>query len=159
MFDTEIMMQRLSMMFAAIAFVLLSGLAAAHQQVDVVTVGGHVGKPGPYNHIENESLADLLNRIGGIPATQTDLERYRRGERVLQVRLKLYRDGKMRVLKIDPRSTELWNITIMKNDVVVVARAEPFEGGEYAATLTLKKEEVEQDGDDLPAAAADSKAQ
>jgi hypothetical protein len=123
--------------------------------VDVIAVGGHVTKPGPYDRIENESLAALLNRIGGIPATQAELERYQHGETGFRVRINLYRDGKKREFKIDPKSNELWELVIIKNDAIEVARAEPFEGVEYPATITLKKK-VEQGGAGQPATRSES---
>lgn len=152
-------MQRLSVILATVAIVLLGNIAVAHQEVDEIAVGGRIKKPGPYNRIEDESLAALINRIGGIPVSQSDLERYQRGEQVLHLQIHLYRNGKKRVLKIDPRSNELWALTLMKNDAVEVARAEPFEGAKYPATLILKKEFVEQAGAGQPATAPESKSE
>ncbi len=143
---------------SAIASLTFGHVAQAHQQVDEIAIGGHVTKRGPYDRIENESLAALLNRIGGIPATQAELERYQRGETGLRIRINLYRDGKKRQFKIDPKSNELWELVIIKNDTIEVARAEPFEKVEYPATITLEKE-VEQAGAGQPATRPESKSE
>jgi protein involved in polysaccharide export with SLBB domain len=135
---------------AAIASLTLVDLALAHQQFDVIAVGGHVKKPGPYDRIENETMAALLNRIGGIPVSHEELERYQYGETGFSVRINLYRDGKKRELKIDPKNNELWELLIMKNDVIEVAGTKSIEADTYPSIIILKKE-VEQGGAVQPA--------
>jgi hypothetical protein len=141
---------------AASASLIMADVAHAHQEV--IHVAGYVKKPGPYARIENESLAAFLSRIGGIPASQAELEQYQRGESGFRVRINLYRDGKKQEFKIDPKSNELWELLIIKNDTIEVVRAEPFEGVEYPATITLKKE-VEQAGTGQPATRPESKSE
>ncbi|MCW1922074.1 hypothetical protein OKA05_05885 [Luteolibacter arcticus] len=139
-------MQRLRVILLAIAFGLVGGLAEGSDQVDEVAVGGRIKKPGHYDRIENESLAALINRVGGIPATQAELEQYERGERVLGVRIFLYRKGKKREINIDAKSNELWELKILQKDAVIVARAEPLEGVKYPAAIILKKQVAAQGG-------------
>ncbi len=143
-------------MIVAIALLALWDVTLANTQVDVIAVGGHVAKPGPYDRIQNESLAELINRIGGITVTQEELERYNSGETVSRVRINLYREGKINTFKIDPKSNELWELIIMEHDAVMVARAEPIEGVVYSATITLtKNEEAEQSASCNPLPAAE----
>ena len=139
-------MQHLRAILSAIALGLLGGLAGGHEQVDEVAVGGRIKKPGLYARIEDESLAALINRVGGIPATQAELEQYERGERGLRVRIFLHRNGKKREIKIDPKSNELWELKILQHDAVEVARAEPMDGVKYPATIILKKQLAETGG-------------
>ena len=136
----------------------MSHVAHAHPQVDVIHVGGNVKKPGPYDRIENESLAALINRIGGIPASRAELEGYQLGEPVLRVRINLYRDGEKREFKIHPKSNELWEMMIMKRDVIEVAGARSFEAAAYPSMIILKKE-VEQAGTGQPATRPELKSE
>jgi hypothetical protein len=139
-----------STLLAVAALVVLGSSALAHQVVDVIPVGGQVAKPGPYDRVEGECLAALINRIGGIPAFQDELERYRRGERISRVRINLYRDGRKRTLRLDPRSKELWELIVAKGDVIEIARVGPIEGLEeskdYSTAIILKKSQVEPQG-------------
>lgn len=156
--STENNMHPIFAILTVIVPLTLGDVARAHQQVDVITVGGYVKKPGRFERIEKESLAALLNRIGGIPASQAELERYQRGETGLRVRINLYRDGTKREFKIDPKSNELWELMIIKNDTIEVVRAELFEEAEYPFTITLKKH-AEQGGADRPTTAPESKSE
>jgi len=132
----------------AVASAVLGSSALAHQVADEIPVGGQVAKPGPYDRVEGESLAALINRIGGIPAFQDELERYNRGELVARVRINLYRSGRKRTLMLDPRSNELWESIIVKGDVIEIARVGPIEGAEeskdHSTVITLKKPQAEQ---------------
>lgn len=137
-------------LLAVAASVVLGSPAFAHQVVDVIPVGGQVAKPGPHVRVEGECLAALINRIGGIPAFQDELERYHRGERISRVRINLYRDGRKRTLRLDPRSNELWEFIVAKGDIIEIARVGPIEGAEeskdYSTAIILKKSQIEQSG-------------
>lgn len=132
-------MRILPAILTTIASLIFADATLAQQKVDAIVIGGRVKKPGSYDRIENESLAALLNRIGGIPASQKELEQYRRGEPVFRVMINLYRDGMKKAFKIDPKSNELWELIILKHDVIEVGRAYQFEAPEYPATITLNK--------------------
>lgn len=125
-----------------------------------VSVGGFVRKPGQYERIENESLAALIDRIGGIPASQAELERFRRGEQVSLIRISIYRNGIRREFTIDPKSNELRDFILMDSDVIVVARPVHIEGFEYPVTIILERiEVVEQAGTGQPATRSESNSE
>jgi hypothetical protein len=86
---------------------------------------------------ERESLAELLNRAGGIPVTQEDHKRYQAGEVVEHIRIFLYRDGKKHEYRIDPKSSLLWDQKVHKNDAVEVEKDNPLYFGNFSATLKL----------------------
>ena len=111
-----------------------------------VGVGGYVRKPGSYDPVENETLAALINRAGGIPASQAELERFRRGEQLFLIRISIYRDRTRREFRLDPKSNELWSLILRPNDFIQVGRWLHFEGFEDTATIIFKKPEVEQAG-------------
>ena len=150
-------MRYIPAILVAIASLLLVDPALSHQLAEEIAVGGRVSNPGPYDRIEGESLAALINRIGGIPATQAELQRHQHGERLLRVRINLYRDGKLRVFSVDPASDELWKFIIMRGDTIEVARAEPFKGVEYPTVIILKKQETAQAGHRRPASGTEPK--
>jgi hypothetical protein len=156
-------MQIFLAIIATIGSLTLGDVAIAHQVLDVIPVGGQVAKPGQYDRVEGECLAALINRIGGIPAFEDELECYRRGERISRVRINLYRDGRKTTLRLDPKSNELWDLVVSKGDVIEITRVGPIEGVEesrdYSTAIILKKsKEVEQAGAGQPATRPESKS-
>jgi len=139
-----------------------AGLAPGTTQVEVkeVAVGGRIVKPGMYSFVPSESLAELLNRAGGIPMTLEDQKRYQAGEVVKHVRIVLYRDAKKHEYQIDPKSNTLWEQMIQKQDAVEVAKADPLYFGDFSATLRLRKPtKGEQAGTGQPATRPESKSE
>jgi len=119
---------------------ILGSSSYAHQTVDEVVVAGQILKPGPYSYLpKTESLAELLNRVGGLPVTPEDLKKYQAGEPVDHVRVVLYRDGKKMEFRIDPKSRQLWDFKVRNHDVFEVVRLGPFERNDFSSTLKLTK--------------------
>lgn len=121
-------------------WILFAGLTCGNTQVDEVAVGGHIAKPGPYAFVSaQESLAELLNRVGGIPVTRGDFNNYQAGELVAHVRIVHYRGGKKQEYRIDPKSSLLWDLKVQKQDAIVVTRAGLLDGGDFSAILKLSR--------------------
>ena len=113
-----------------------------------VHVGGIVRKFGQYSYLsDQESLAELLNRVGGIPVTLDDIKKYQSGEPVPHVRVILYRSRKKQEFRIDPMSRKLWDLKVQKNDVIEVVR-DPLYFGDFSSTLKLSKPNAGEQGAD-----------
>jgi hypothetical protein len=132
----------------ALAIIVLlvhfAGLAAATQGRDnEVIIGGQIAKPGRYPLVAKESLAELLNRVGGIPVTQAALKRYQAGQSP-HVGVKLLRDGKVQQYHIDPKSSALWDIKVQNLDTVEISVADlGFDPAD--ATLKLSRPAAHHD--------------
>ena len=119
---------------------ILGSSSYAELTVDEVVVGGYILKPGPYSYLsKTESLAELLNRVGGLPVTPDDLKKYQAGEPVAQVRVVLHRNGKKIEFRIDPKSSQLWDLKVQNRDAVEVVRLGLFEKNDFSSTLKLTK--------------------
>ena len=123
-----------------------------------VFVGGNIGNPNQYPYLsDKESLAELLNRAGGLHVTLDDIKKYRSGEPAPHVSVNLYRNGKKQEFRIDPKSSQLWNLKVQKNDVIEVVR-DPLYFGDLSSTLKLSKPNDEQPGAVQPATKPADKA-
>ena len=134
-------MHRVVIAFFITIFLMIGSSSYADREGDgaIVHVGGIVRKSGQYSYLSaQESLAELLNRAGGIPVTLDDIKKYQSGEPIPQVRVNLYRNRQKQEFRIDPKNNQLWDLKVQKNDVIEVVR-DPLYFGDFSSTLKLSK--------------------
>ena len=123
-------------------------VAGSEVQVRGVAVLGGVENGGFFDFVDDESLGDLINRIGGLPVHDSDLQRYDKGERIRSIRLVLWRRGedgiysRHQTYRLDPKTTSIWTKTLQKGDIVEVVKSEFFRKERFTKRILLKKKEV-----------------
>lgn len=123
-----------------VMFVLCTAIGFAHSVAPpFVVVGGSIAKPGPYELVaERESVAELINRIGGVPITEEEAKDYAAGKVLETVDLVMTRKDEEEVFKFGEDEAIMRKIIIQQGDAFNVRRGERIFEIATPHTLTIK---------------------